>query len=70
MHFFTLLFGQNRIVSNFESRKEKVLKELIAKINKKIYIKLDLSRLAYKCQRLYQLFNFIYILIKVPTPDK
>ena len=56
----------SRILSNFESRKEVDLKELIAKIN----IKLDLSLFAYKWHRLYQIFNFIYILIKVPNPDK
>ena len=73
MHFFYTLIRKKvyahilykcRILSNFEGRKEVDSKELTAKI----YIKLDLSRFVYKC--LYQLFNFIYILIKVPNPDK
>ena len=42
------------------------LKELIAKID----MKLNLSRFGCKYHRLSQLFNFIYILIKVLRPDK
>ena len=55
-----------RILSNFESREEVDLKELIEDKD----IKSDLSRFAYKCHRLNQLFNFIYILMKDPNPDK